>query len=309
MIGGNPGTMDVIRMDNCNRMQRACRILRGLGLSVSSMESVESHSNDVWMTQDHVLHYHVVGPVGRLEHEARVAARLLPEALYPEVVAVGRDGNHDWLVTKRVPGTTLSAVWPSLPDKERRRAIVEVAAALKAIHCSPAVDLVPPCLQRGVPVISRRVLADRLRELRVPPSFYSLLEADDRPHVMVHGDFNFNQALWRDGHITALFDLEMSHAETPDWDLGTFLEFCHNPARMVPEHLEAISNPRDYQEAPVWFREAYPEILVCAQMRDRLALYALVFRFEELHTNTSRLEKILDEVVAHACILADMLTK
>ena len=78
---------------------RAVDMLRALRLPFASLEPAVSHSSAVWLTPDYVLHYHLTGPPGRLEHEARVAARLLPEALYPEVIAVGRDGDHDWLVT------------------------------------------------------------------------------------------------------------------------------------------------------------------------------------------------------------------
>jgi aminoglycoside phosphotransferase len=91
---------------------RAVQILRALGLPFSPLEPAVSYSGAVWLTPDYVLHYHLTGPPGRLEHEARIAARLAPEALYPEVIAVGCDGEHDWLVTRRVPGIVLSAAWP-----------------------------------------------------------------------------------------------------------------------------------------------------------------------------------------------------
>src|SRR6187455_337351 len=93
---------------------RAQQILRALGLPAESLEPVESYSSAVWLARGYVLHYHLNGPPGRLEHEAQVATRLPPEALYPEVIAVGRDGEHNWLVTRRVSGIVLSAAWPWL---------------------------------------------------------------------------------------------------------------------------------------------------------------------------------------------------
>jgi hygromycin-B 7''-O-kinase len=287
--------------------QRACLILQRLGLPDSPIEPVESYSNAVWLTRDHVVHYHVIGPSGRLAHEARVAARLPPEARYPEVLAVGRDGDHDWLVTRRVAGHPLSAVWPWLSRHERRHAIHQVAAALRAVHRSPATDLVPPCLQGGVPVLSRQALAARLTAWGGRGWFDGLFAADGPPASMAHGDFGFNQALWHQGHITALLDLEMSHAEAPDWDLAPFLEFCQDPVRAVPEHLEAVSKAEDYREAPGWLREAYPEMFAYPRLRDRLALYALVFRFAELADQPSRYEEILAAAFDQADALAELL--
>lgn len=148
----------------------------------------------MWLAGDYVLHYHINGPVGRLEHEARVAARLAPEALYPDVVAVGRDGEHDWLITRRVPGIVLSAAWPWLTRAERRDAIHQAAAALRAVHHSPAEDLVPPCLLCGAPVISRQAIAAELRTLELPPAYAPLLAAAAAPSVMAHSDFHFNRS-------------------------------------------------------------------------------------------------------------------
>jgi aminoglycoside phosphotransferase (APT) family kinase protein len=270
---------------------RASQILRALGLPASSLEPVESYSNIVWLSGDYVMHYHTIGPVGRLEHEARVARRLAPEALYPEVIAVGRDGEHDWLVTRRVPGIALSAAWPWLTPDERRDAIHQAAAALRAVHRSPAQDLVPPCLLLGAPVLTRQALAAWLRTLGLPPAYDRLLEAVDVPSVMVHGDFHFNQILWYEGRVTALLDLEMSHVEAPDWDLGAFLTTCLDPATASPE---------DYRDAPVWLAEAYPEMFAYSSLVDRLALYAVVLRSAELRAAPRRCEEILDAACAWA---------
>jgi hygromycin-B 7''-O-kinase len=287
----------------------ASSILRDLGLSDTRIEPVESYSHAVWLTAEHVVHYHVVGPAGRLEHEARVARRLPAEALYPEVVAVGREGEHDWLVTKRVPGVPLSAAWPWMTQRDRRKAIFQAAAALRAVHRAPATDLIPPCLQGGAPTLSRRALIEQLLVAGLADLSPLAGALDDGPPVMAHGDFNFNQVMWCDGRVTALLDLEMSHAELPDWDLPWFLGFCADPARCVPEHLEKVSRPEDYRDAPGWLREAYPEMFGHPRQRDRLLLYSLVFRADELLADPARLAQIVNasrqEVSAIEALLPD----
>jgi len=288
---------------------RVYHILQELKLPHKSIERVESFSNAVWMTDDHVVHYHVIGSIGRLEHEARVAVQLPPEALYPEVVAVGRDGDHDWLVTKRVRGVSLSEAWPCLTPAERQNAISQAANALKAIHHSSTTHLVPPCLQGDAPVLSRQELKHRLQELGKLPSLEGLLKNNMAPSVMAHGDFNFNQVLWHEGKVTALLDIEMSHLEAPDWDIASFLGFCINPVRSVPTHLEAISKVEDYYDAPKWLQEAYPEMFAFPHLRDRLALHFLVLRFKELDERPNRHEEILGAVIVEADKLMALLPK
>ena len=45
-------------------------LLRDLGLPHDHIEPVQSFSHAVWLTPEHAVRYHIVGPVGRLEHEA-----------------------------------------------------------------------------------------------------------------------------------------------------------------------------------------------------------------------------------------------
>lgn len=280
-------------MEHPDLTEIARALLRDLALPDTRIEPVESYSHAVWMTAEHVVKYHIIGAVGRLEHEARVAERLPAEALYPEIVAVGRAGEHDWLVTRRVPGAPLSAAWPWMTRRERRDAIFQAAAALRAVHHATVTDLVPPCLQGGAPTRSRRALVECLLDAGLVALAPFADAVEEEPSVMAHGDFNFNQVMWRQGRVTALLDLEMSHAESPDWDLPSFLGFCADPARCVPEPLEAASRPEDYREAPGWLREAYPEMFGHARQRDRLLLYFLVLRADGLLADPSRVDQIV----------------
>ena len=124
---------------------------------------------------------------------------------------------------------------------------------------------------------------------------------------MAHGDFHFNQILWHQGRVTALLDLEMSHVEAPDWDLGAFLTACLDPPQMVPERLRGPTSPEDYRDAPVWLWEAYPEMFAYASLVDRLALYAVVLRSNELRADPRRCPEILDAAQAWTRALEPLL--
>lgn len=140
-------------------------ILASLGLSNSGLRWVESYSHSAWMTDDAVVRYRIIGPTGRLLHEAKVAALLPREALYPAVIASRCSRHNDWLVTARVPGESLLAAWPRLSVAQRQTATHEVASAARALHAAPAQHLQPPCLFGGAPVIQRGDFIDTLADV------------------------------------------------------------------------------------------------------------------------------------------------
>ncbi len=271
-------------------------ILTSLGLSSSGLRWIESYSHSAWMTDDAVVRYRIIGPTGRLSHEARVAALLPRAALYPTVLATGCSGRNDWLVTSRVPGETLLAVWPRLSNRQREVATHEVALATRTLHGAPAQHLQPPCLFGGAPVIPRSAfidtLADIARRARDAPradadQVLRLLDdyrevIDDDPTVMAHHDLDFGQCIWRDGHLVAVLDLEGSHANTVDWDLAVLLGMCADPGGGAPSAIEADLHAADFVYVPAWFREAYPEPFDRPALPRRLRVYDLMYRLAEL---------------------------
>lgn len=266
-------------------------LLASLGLPARGLAWIESYSHSAWATDEVVVRYRIIGPCGRLTHEAAVAARLPPAALYPEVVASGQRGKDDWLVTARIPGCPVVAVWPRLSQSLRERATHEAATALRAIHGAPALDLQPPCLFGGAPVVARSEFIDTLIgvvDAEIPRGdettarqCVALLEnyrsaIDDEPTVMAHHDFSFDQCIWRDGHVVGLVDLEMAHAEAPDWDLPNLLAFCAGPYAAAPD-VNTASDPGQFAEVPRWFRDAYPEAFAHPQLVARLRVYDLMY--------------------------------
>src|SRR4029079_1659491 len=68
------------------------------------------------------------------EHEVNVAGVLPNEVLYPHVLGHGRGPLGEWLLLQRVPGQPLSRTWPGMTDNERRRAVTQLADAMRALH-------------------------------------------------------------------------------------------------------------------------------------------------------------------------------
>jgi len=273
-------------------------ILSSVGLSSSGLRWIESYSHSAWTTAEAVVRYRIIGPTGRLIHEAAVASCLPAAALYPEVIASGLWGGNDWLVTARVPGESLFSVWPRLSIAERESAVHELAQAVKALHGAPAQHLAPPCLFGGAPLVSRPAFIDTLgdiaRRTALQPAGGELLRGvldslevhrsaiDEAPDVMAHHDLNFGQCIWRDGHLVGVVDLEMSHANTADWDLPVLLGMCADPRPGAPAVVEAQLHPEDFVYVPTWFRDAYPKPFEHRSLVARLRVYELVYRMASL---------------------------
>jgi len=289
--------------------QHIQRILNDLGLQQGSLERADSASHEVWIGTSHVVRFHGLGPPGRLAHEARVAARLPSEALYPNVVATGWTDGHDWMVTERVPGEMLSAVWPGLSVEGRRRAITEFAHALRHVHSVDPDGLEPPCLFGGMPFVPRDAMAQRtVAYLRDGDGDRDLLDraaelatrsarsVDDPADALVHGDLNFNNILW-DGRVTAVLDFEWARAEARDVDLLSFMSFCRHAVLCVPEHVEAITDAQQYIDAPRWLHDAYPELFAHPHLRERLVFYDLARWASDLRRPTPAARELAQNMI------------
>ena len=100
---------------------------------------------------------------------------------------------------------------------------------------------------------------------------------------MAHHDLNFSQCVWRDGHLVGLVDLEMSHANSSDWDIVDLLGMCANPRGRAPTAaIEQRVHPDQFDRVAYWFHEVYPEPFDHPSILQRLRVYDLVYRLAEL---------------------------
>ena len=249
---------------------------------------VESESNDAWIIGELVLRVCWRGDPGRLERELLVAAHL-PEGIpYPPVVAGGRDQALSWTVTRRLPGSTLSALWDTLPPGERRAAIRQHAQILQTLHAwrpppavsaairhRPPVDPADPATIVGMDVnplpVSRALLlveparrlpfvdpgvvdavAERFRELRASDPFLT----DEL--MVVHGDAGTANLLWHQGRIVALLDFEFVRWGPRDLELAPFVGFLRGRSTVL-----------------AWLEEDYPRLFAAPDLIQRLWLYQL----------------------------------
>lgn len=266
---------------------------------------LESVTNEVWASDDHIvrvnrrLH-------SRLRREADLVAHLPTEVRSARLVAVGEGGGGDWLVLEKVPGVPLVRCWPGLTRTERRRAVADVAAALRVLHATEvrpelaeAADA-PQLLQVGPDATAPLVAAlRRAGELPfVDPGL--ITEVEDfvralRPALdpfesttLIHGDLHFQNVLWDGDHVSALLDFEFARAAPADVDLDVFLRFCCHPHLFVPEGRESEARALDYDRVLHWMFHEYPELFEHPLLGDRLRVYAIAFDVKDLLASPPR---------------------
>lgn len=228
----------------------------GLDL-VGGPELMTSHSNDTWYVRstsagEAVLRVCWIGDRERMLREAAVGRALPREVGYPEVLASGAltVGGEPvtWMISRRLAGSTLRTVWPELDERQRDRALHEVARPLRALHawCPPAAvaaRLGPPAPSiETATIIGSTILPlplDRVRHLVAPAADRAgehravveeswgwlvgqadlLPRLDDPADAITHGDLHLDNIWWDGERVTGLLDLEWVRWGPPWIDL------------------------------------------------------------------------------------------
>lgn len=285
-------------------MARARHALAEAGLdSGRLLERADSVTNEVWLAGDVVVRVNQK-PNQRLRREAALGPHLPPDVGYPGVVAYGGRLGADYLIVERRPGIVLSRCWPGMSVDERRRAVRELAAMLRALHgviCPTdlppvetpydllggtgfnAVEALLAALDRlpALPHIDAGWV-DELRQVVLDTAW--TIEPFDRP-TLVHCDLHFQNVLWDGQRVSALLDFEYARPGPPDLDLDTFLRFCSYPFLFVAEDYEHLTRVEDDLEVPYWLAEDYPELFAHPQIFERTRLYAIAYNVRDLLAN------------------------
>ncbi|MCB9750933.1 MAG: phosphotransferase [Myxococcales bacterium] len=262
--------------------ERARRALRAAGLDPdATLQRAVSNANEAWLGEGFALRINTRGD-GTLTREATVARQLPAQVRFPGVLDHGVVDGFEWTLVRRAPGMVLSRAWPSMTRGARRRAMGQLAAALRALHASPVQaptrdDFAPPHtlgLDALLALVERArspfdgALMDELAEfIRARYDAF-----DGGAEGFVHGDPHLENVLWDGREISAVLDLEWSRRGPVELDLETLLSFFDHPWFFVAEDYEDQARAADYAEATGWLREDAPAWFGHPRLRDRLAL-------------------------------------
>ena len=238
-----------------------------------------STANEAWIGREVVLRVNWRG-VGRLAREALIATRVPREARYPEILAVGNDGEIEWMLTRRAPGIALGRAWARMSNPLRERAVCELATALTAIHATPTGgivdDILPP---HTLPLAPLLALIDDVRDLGGDRFTLDLAETfvrerwdafDDAGVGIAHGDPHFENVLWDGEHVSAVIDLEWSRRSWIHADLEILLCVSDHPALFASADYEHEVIAADYALIPRWLAAVQPSWFSHPRLLDRL---------------------------------------
>jgi scyllo-inosamine 4-kinase len=210
-------------------------------------------SNATWSAGGLVLRVAIDAGTQRMLREARLASLLPPEVGYPPVVETGETEGLEWMLAKRVAGRNLGAVWPTLDWESRSAALEQLWAKARAIHSvDPALAQVHTSAES--PFVAPNAEAARAQVARLeaagvlaPGQAAVLSQTLDRfwaamapaSRVLNHGDLGLENALWEDGRVVGLLDLEYAIVAPVELDLHELVKCGFAP----PERPDPLPDP------------------------------------------------------------------
>jgi aminoglycoside phosphotransferase (APT) family kinase protein len=251
--------------------------------------------NEVWRCGPYIVRVNPRAGDTRLQREDSLLRALPVEVCAPQPVAAGSAPWGEWMVTLHLPGQELSRAWADLETSERRRAVTELAEALRALHETPAVAGIPEPEGSPHPLPAARLFPLVMEASHLPGVDPGILRSaaqrlgdvapvlDQHPTTLVHGDLHFENVLTTEGGaLSGVLDFEWAAAGPPDLDLDVLLHSLAEPALHVEGGTGGELHRRDFDEVVGWLHDAYFELFAHPRLPDRLWAYRLSYEIHAL---------------------------
>src|SRR3954468_7788643 len=199
----------------------AAQVVAEYGGDLSRMRRGLGMSNATWGGGGLAVRIAKMPLVSYMAAEVAIVKALPAEAGHPTILGAGTIEGHDWIVTKEIHGENLCEAWSTLTPEERRGAIRQLWARVRAVHnatpslrplvgshsgfvptrddATAAADRVSAAL--GLTAVQR----SRLHE--IIGGYYRAAPVVEQ--VVNHGDLALMNALWS-GEVVALLDFEFA---------------------------------------------------------------------------------------------------
>jgi aminoglycoside phosphotransferase (APT) family kinase protein len=278
----------------------ASAIFASHDVDVAATERARGWTNATWLGRAIVLRVSTEQGSDALLREADLAPLLPSEVGYPRIIETGVSDGYAWMLTERVDGDNLGALWPALDWHSRAVALRQLSERAKTVHRVDVASAARRVSTRSPFYAANAAEADSaLRRI----ANHGLLSATQvaalrrslgrfwpalslAPPVLNHGDLSPENALWRDGRVVALLDFEYAIVAPVELDLNELLKAVFAP----PEFADTLPDPgergrRRLQDIALGIAGTE---LVHSGAADRLLGYAIVLEMWMLENRIAK---------------------
>src|SRR3954466_8772372 len=199
----------------------AAQVVAEFGGDLNGMRRALGMSNATWVGGGLAVRIAKMPLVSDMAAEVALVRALPAEAGHPTILGSGAIGAHDWTVTEEVQGENLCEALSTLTPEERRGAIRQLWARVRAVHnATPSLRPLVGSHAGFVPTpddataAAARVSAalgltavQRSRLHEIIGAYYRAAPVVEQ--VVNHGDLALMNALWS-GEVVALLDFEFA---------------------------------------------------------------------------------------------------
>lgn len=259
----------------------------------SILKTATGFRNEVFLTEQYVVkRYPAERRASFLKERWFYETAALSAA--PRLVATG----EDYLILERVQGTGLYRAWRDLSEPQREDTVRRIAGILREIdavdYCSGSdFFYVPADWQQDLLARIDTAADELLRTGSIPPRLADRAMAYAHAHAnilrendlrLVYADLHFdNLILTAEGHLF-LLDYEMLQIAPRDYVLDVLQRMTIHPFTYANEEDHEKTHPRDYANLLPWLRKYAPELFVHPQVRERVAVYGLLYEMRILQS-------------------------
>ena len=235
----------------------------------------------------------------RLEHEAILLQNLAGQLPVAKVLAFGQEQGFFYQVQQFMPGQKLYAIWKTLRADEQDTIAAELAASLKILHSANFPDFgegqqdskrYAAWIDYLTDKFQTTVEEIRDRHIRMVPGFIEMAVDYFEEHknvlqdgvpTLVHSDMNLTNILVENGKVSAILDFEFARQAPADYELQAIEAFCLYPNDWAEEGNEVFCTA-DFANLIPLIRKHYPELFEIRNLRERLNVYHVVRRPQQL---------------------------
>ncbi len=207
----------------------------------------------------------------------------------PRIIDSGLVDGKEYILMEKISGRKLSEGWHTFTLDQRDNFITQITNELKLIHSIKFNKYSPQRPKEftnwksaldnhtNFIVLKTNNFDDKTKKnlFILESYYYSHMHVIDEidTAVLVHNDLHFENILYEQDEITALFDFDFARQAPLDYELWHLIDFLHTPFYFVEETFRNIWEQYEPASDLKLFKKHYPELFSDTHLLERLRMY------------------------------------